>query len=191
MLTVRKNLLLLGLLTIVAGCHSDRPHDYGEQRPPVGQLHPDDRGLQSKDVIEASDRLATDLLALPELNAAGRQWTVVVDRVENMTANPGMNYDIWVERLKVNVAREGRGRVRLIENKARFTDLRNRELENPREGFGQGDPSGRIQPNFALYGKIMEMTNRATSYYLCEFALTDLRTREMVWTNAYEVKVAR
>lgn len=34
------------------------------------------------------------------------------------------------------------------------------------------------------------MPNRATSYFLCEFTLTDLRTREQVWTNAYEVKVS-
>jgi hypothetical protein len=35
------------------------------------------------------------------------------------------------------------------------------------------------------------MPNRGTSYYFCEFTLTNLRTRQQVWNNAYEVKVAR
>jgi hypothetical protein len=83
--------------------------------------------------------------------------------------------------------------------------MRNRELDggsasaNPDE-FGQGGggttgggggPPGarRIQPDYFLYGRIMEMPNRATSYFLCEFTLTNSHTGEQIWTNSYEVKV--
>src|SRR5204862_491624 len=101
----------------IAGCSHDRPHEYGEERPPVDQLDSRDRGLQSKDVASATDQLAQDLLRLPEMNASKEQWTVVVDRVENHTTDPRFNYDIFTERLRVNLSKYGHGRVALIENK--------------------------------------------------------------------------
>ena len=33
----------------VVGCHHDKPHEYGQQRPPVDELDKRDKGLQSKD----------------------------------------------------------------------------------------------------------------------------------------------
>jgi hypothetical protein len=184
-----------GLVLGAIGCHEDRPHDYGEQRPPVDQRDPRDSGLQSKDVIAASDKMAMDILgSIPELNESPHRWTVVIDHVDNLSADRRQNYDIFIERVRSNLSRNGRGRVQLIENKAKLHDLQSRELENERDDFGQGgvksQPKG-VQPDYALYGKIMEMPNRATSYFLIQFALTDLRSREQVWVNDYEVKVLR
>src|ERR1035437_5520719 len=97
--------MCLGLTSVAAiGCHSDRPHEYGEQRPPVTDLAEDDRGLQSKDVVDASDQLAQDLLADPKLNASTTQWTMVVTGMENTTTDPRFNYDIFTQRLKVSIA---------------------------------------------------------------------------------------
>jgi hypothetical protein len=48
-----------------------------------------------------------------------------------------------------------------------------------------------IQPDYELYSKIMDMPNRGTNFYFCEFTVVDFRTREQVWTRSYEVKVAR
>src|SRR2546421_1804365 len=78
-------LLLVGAAAI-AGCHNDKPHQYGQERPPVGDLYEGDRGLQSKDVVAASDKMASDLLADPNLNASNEQYTIVVDRVDNQTS---------------------------------------------------------------------------------------------------------
>jgi|SRR5687768_3666177 hypothetical protein len=194
-----KVLIASALLVAAAGaCYSDRPHEYGQQRPPVDRLDERDRGLQSKDVVSASDQMSMDLLALPELNdPRSPRWTIVVDRIENLTAERRRDLDVFLERLRVNLARQGRGRVQLIENRDKLRDLQSRELDlGSGDRFGQGGsrtapgPAG-IQPDFALYGRIMEMPNRATSYFFCEFTLTDLHTREQVWTNAYEVKVLR
>ena len=197
MLSLPKATLSAGLLLAIVGCYSDRPHEYGEQRPPVDRIDERDRGLQSKDVVSASDQMAMDLMALPELQDSRSRWTIVVDRVENLTAERRQDLDIFLERLRVNLAKHGRGHVQLIENRDKLRDLQSRELEvGSSDRFGQtgssgtGAPAG-IQPDFALYGRIMEMPNRATSYFLCEFTLLDLHTREQVWTNAYEVKVLR
>lgn len=190
-------LVAVGLFVGLVGCHEDRPHDYGQQRPPVDQLDPRDTGLQSKDIVAASDKMAMDILgSIPELNESPHRWTIVVDHVDNLSADRRQNYDIFIERVRSNLSRNGRGRVQLIENRAKLKDLQSRELEQERDDFGQGGvksspgPKG-VQPDYALYGKIMEMPNRATSYFLIQFALTDLRTREQLWVNDYEVKVAR
>jgi len=196
----RASSLALALSSVaLIGCHSDRPHEYGRQRPPVDQIDSRDRGLQSKDVVAASDQLAMDLMALPEINTSPTQVTIVFTTVENLTSDPRVSYDIFLERLRVNVARLGRGRVAVIDNRDRVANIQSRELDSApnSDRFGQGGSPqggggpGGIQPEFALYGKLSELPNRATSYYLATFQLTNLRTRQIAWTNQYEVKVLR
>ena len=89
----------------------------------------------------------------------------------------------------------------MIENKNEYHKLQGQELEGEREGdtFGQGDTRAGVskptyrgtQPDYELYSKIMDMPNRGTDYYYCEFTVVDFRTREQVWNGGYEVKVAR
>jgi len=187
------------LAALLAGCASDKPHEYGQDRPPADQVDPRDRGLQSMDVIAASDKMAMELLSSPALNASRNQWTVVIDRVEDSTSDrnfSGRNYDIFLERLRTRLFQLGHGRIQLIENKARFHDLQNKELEGPpRDEFGQGSGdhavAAGVQPDYVLYGKAMDLPNRATNYYQLQFDMTSFRTREMVWTGMYEVRTAR
>jgi hypothetical protein len=193
-----KVLVLMGLIAVaIAGCTRDIPNDYGDARRPVDQLDPADRGLQSKDVVSASDSMARDLLADEGLRRANAQWIMVVDRFEDRTSGEqwAANFDIFIERLRTNLGRHGRGSVTLIENKAKLNQLRQKELDSPpRDDFGQGGAGGtpsRLQPDFALYGKAYDLPNRGTNYYLLEFVAVNLRTGVQVWTNQYEVKVAR
>ncbi|HEY7091225.1 MAG TPA: hypothetical protein VH518_24220 [Tepidisphaeraceae bacterium] len=185
----------VGLMLGVIGCHEDKPHEYGQERPPVERLDPRDSGLQSKDVVAASDKMAMSLLALPELNASQHRWLIVVDRADNLTADNRQNLDIFLQRVGVKLWQQGRGRVQLIENRDKLRELQSRELEGTASAdeYGQGGhaapgPAG-IQPDFSLYARIMEMPNRGTSYFLCEFTLTDLHNRTKVWMDSYEVKV--
>ena len=196
----RSILIALPALALSAGCASDRPHDYGDQRPPVDTISPDDRGLQSKDVVAASDQMAQDLLADPDLNHSQNRWTMVVDHVDNQTLNHRFNMDIFLDRLRVNLSKYGHDRVALIENKAKYHGLQSNELEGEREGdqYQQGDSQGvnkpvyrGIQPDYSLYATITELPNRGTDYFYCEFKVTDLRTRELVWDRGYEVKTER
>jgi hypothetical protein len=181
-----KALAALTLGLAIAGC-SDKPHDYGRARPPVGELDSRDRGLQSKDIVSASDQMAQDLLADPRLNASHTQWLMVVDHVENHTTDRGFDMDIFLERLRVNLGKQGKGRVQLVENRDKLRQLQSRELDiDP-----ANTPRPRTQPDYGLYAKIMELPNRGTSYYLAEFAVTDLQSGLQVWTNQYEVKVER
>ena len=179
----------LALAGIGAGCSHDAPDRYGEQRPPISEIDGRDRGLQSKDVVQASDEMAMKLLADPDLNASRDQWLMVVDRVENETVNARHNLDIFLQRLQTNLARHGKGRVQLIQNRAKLRDLQARELEVERTD-GQPGPKG-IQPDYSLSATISELPNRGTSYYYVQFEVTDLRDRRLAFTDAYEVRVER
>ena len=133
-MTVRRpqRLILAGLLGTLAlggagiGCTDhDRPTEYGKQRPPVDQLDSRDRGLQSADVLQASDKIIASLMASPELNQSSKKWTLVISHVEDRTRDKkfsGVDYNIFLERLRKNIAQQGRGRLALIENKDRFYD---------------------------------------------------------------------
>jgi PBP1b-binding outer membrane lipoprotein LpoB len=168
-------------MVALAGCTKD----YGTQRPDVSQLDKRDSGLQSKDVVQASDDMAMKLLSDPTLNASKERWAIVVDRVENRTVNSRFDLDVFLQRLKAKLAQQGHGRVQLIENKDKLHEMQSRELE---EGSSAAGAKG-IQPDYALYCRIEELPNRGTSYYQMTFTLTDLHTRELAWTDMYEVRV--
>jgi hypothetical protein len=188
--------MIFGLLGAMStGCARERT--YADDRPPADQLVEGNTGLQAKDVIAATDHMANDLLALPELNASDRQWTIVITKVDNHTTDPTLNYDTFSQRLRTNLARLGHGRVALIENRAKYKQLQNDELEpGASDEFGQGggktSPGAPGQnPDYGLYITIDELPNRASSYYQVTATLTNLSTRVEVWNSQYEVQTAR
>src|SRR5687768_9471239 len=120
---------MLGMFGAIGCADTDRPTEYGRQRPPIDELDPRDRGLQSADVLKASDQIIQSLMSLPELQESPKQWTLVITGVEDNTRDrkfQGIDYNIFLERLRRNIAQQGRGRLRLIENKDRFYDTRSR-----------------------------------------------------------------
>src|SRR5687768_1799299 len=138
---------LLAALALLAGCSHDRPDEYGERRPPVTELDGRDRGLQAKDVVQASDDMAMKLLGDPELNRSKDQWTIVVGNVRNDTVSSRHSLDIFLERLRVNLARHGKGRVTLIQNRTDYRDRQAQEVEIEPGTYGsQPGPKG-IQPD--------------------------------------------
>ena len=66
-----------------------------------------------------------------QLNASREQWTVVVDRVEDNTRDNLFqgDYNIFLQRLQTNLA-PGPRRIAPIENRSRFRDVREREMED-------------------------------------------------------------
>ncbi|HEY8750893.1 MAG TPA: hypothetical protein VIM11_23115 [Tepidisphaeraceae bacterium] len=200
MITGWKKMTSLSLLSLapLVGCHSDRPHAYGQQRQPVDELNSDDTGLQSKDVVGAADKVARDFLASPALNASRTAWTIVVSNMEDKTTDQvaRVNFDIFLQALKGDLAQKSNGRIQLIANKAEFNQLRSKELEgNNNDQFGQsgaGRPTPKaINPDFALTGTAMDLPNRATNFYQIEFRLDNLQDRTIAFVHLYQVKVAR
>jgi hypothetical protein len=187
----RKSIAALSLAAIaaIAGCASDhKPEGYNRERPDVTDINSRDRGLQSSEVVEASEKLAAELLSLPEVTQSSRRLTVVFTNLEDLTRRRQFNYDIFLERLKTEMSYKGRDRIAFVTNRDKFYGTRNKELDpvrGERDDFGQGDgsrrgatapPANRIQPDFALTGKVMDLPNRGTDYYLFTFSLNDIRS---------------
>ena len=194
MLSLRKSIsvLILASVAVLAGCSSDhKPEGYNHERPDVTEVNTRDRGLQSSEVVEASEKLTTELLSLPEVNRSSRRLTVVFTNLEDLTASRQFNYDIFLERLKTEMSYKGRDRIAFVTNRDKFYNTRSKELDPVR-----GDrepPANRIQPDFALTGKVMELPNRGTDYYLFTFTLSDIRS-DGGGTEiplSYEVRVRR
>src|SRR3954454_23269484 len=97
-------------LAALAGCK-----EYKDVRPDVNQLDKRDSGLQSKDIVQASDKMAADLLSSPTLNSSPVKWTVVVMSVDNQTVNSRFNLDIFLQRLQSKLASQAPDRIAIIE----------------------------------------------------------------------------
>jgi hypothetical protein len=193
----RKSFAALSLtaITALAGCTSDhKPDDYHHQRPDVTDVNSRDRGLQSSEVVEASEKLTAELLALPDVNQSPRRLTVVFTNLEDLTHTRQFNFDIFLERLKTEMSYKGRDRIAFVTNRDKYYNTRSHELDgvrNERDDRGPA-PTNRIQPDFALTGKVMELNNRATDYYLFTFSLTDIRSNGGTEIPlSYEVRVRR
>jgi hypothetical protein len=202
-----KSVAAIGLAALaglgLAGCVDHKPEGYYNERPPVDELYHRDRGLQSSEVVEASDLLVERILSLPEVNRSPTRLTVVFTGLEDLTTTRQFNYDIFLERLKTNIAEQGRDRIAIVSNRDNYYRTRSEELDIPireRDEFGQGDGhlrgvpiANRIQPDFAMTGKVMEIRNRGTSYYLFTFSLADIRSNGggLEIPLRYEVKVRK
>lgn len=182
------------LMSGMVGC-SHKTDKVGRVRPPVDELTDDGRGLQGKDVVTASDAMAQSIMADPLLAASDTRWTIVVDHVENNSSTNRLNFDIFLQRLRSNLSRYGKGRVQLIENRVKLDQLQSAELDGQPDRFGQGGTGapvqGRVQPNLSLYAKIADLPSGKANYVNISFTLTNLRTREIVWEDMYEVAVWR
>jgi hypothetical protein len=192
----RKSFAVLSLAAATAvagGCTSDhKPDDYHHQRPDVTEVDSRDRGLQSSEVVEASEKLTAELLALPEVNQSPRRLTVVFTNLDDLTHTRQFNYDIFLERLKTEMSYKGRDRIAFVTNKDKYYNTRSRELDGARNERDGGAPTNRVQPDFALTGKVMELPNRGTDYYLFTFSLTDIRGNGGTEIPlSYEVRVRR
>ena len=184
----RKSIATLSLaaLAALAGCSSDhKPQEYHHMRPEVSEISTRDRGLQSADVVDASEMLANKILSLPEVNQSSRRLTIVFTHMDDLTRRRQFNYDIFLERLKTEIAERGRDRVAIVTNRDKFYQTRNAELDpapasRERDDYGRrgtvAPPANRIQPDFALEGKVMDLPNRGTDYFLFTFSLADIRS---------------
>jgi hypothetical protein len=190
---------LTSVMLIAGGCASDhKPEGYNRHRPDINELDSRDRGLQSTEVVEASEMLATKLLSRPEVNQSPRRMTIVFTNLEDLTQSRQFNYDIFLERLKTVLAERGSDRIAVVTNRDTFYGTRDRELDRVRgerddRGASGAPAANRIQPDFALQGKVMDIVNRGTTYYHFTFSLADIRSQGggTEIPLSYEVRVRR
>jgi hypothetical protein len=149
--------------------------------------------LDSADLVRMTDDMAMKIVADPQVQAAmtrDGKLAVVVQPVENRMRGevlPRGEAEAFTARLRVLLARHAPDRFVWIMNKREFYNLRGRELD-----LDLGPDPERIEPKYALTATFSSLADedpvRRSSYYLCNFQLTNLADGAELWTGSYEVK---
>jgi PBP1b-binding outer membrane lipoprotein LpoB len=178
------------MLAAIGGCEKSA----AEMRGDPSNLTAGDTGLQSKDLIEMTDKMAPDLLKIPEIVANPNKVVIVMTGIENQTGNPTEPMNIYVARLRVLLNENARDRLAFVERRATTESLQAQEGGGGGDVFEEGSRtgapggSGRLVPQYALKGVFMSLDRARSNYYLCTFQLTSIKTGEIVWEGHYEVK---
>ncbi len=197
---IAKLVAICGILSAVAiglgGCEPTR----NDMRPDPDKVTSGEKGLQSRDLREMTNKMAPDLLGIPEIVQQPYRAVIVMKDIENKTEdNPGRNLDIYIARLVGLLnSTQAHDRIAFVEPLATLQKLQGEELggganHDPFEDASRGGgapppPDPRIKPQYALHGTFYSMDNGKTTYYLCQFKLTSLTTGQQVWLGQYEVK---
>ena len=183
--------LLLGSLAVLPACHDP---SYADERPDPSALVRGDKGIQSADVIAVSDWLAPQVLQIPEISQNPARITVVVLDMKNGTRTlAGQNLNVF-NRLAGNLATHATMHIAFVARQADTLALQQQEGGGNPDIFEQGSRNGvppqtRVVPQYALQGTLLDMPNNSTTYYYCEFKLTNIATGVQVWTGQYDLKV--
>ena len=193
---MRKNLYILAL-TICVGCAS--PGVRNPSGVSVTEMRADERGfvtgtgIESQDLVTVTDTMARSIFDTPEIQNFGQIPRIALDPVINETRFP-INKDIFLTRIRTQLNRQARGKVRFLARE-RLGALE-AEREKKRAGAFTSTTDPRVQEfkgaDFFLTGKLQGMTTRTSAgvsdYVLYSFQLIDARTTEILWEDAAEIK---
>jgi hypothetical protein len=178
----------------LTGCEKSRD----EMRPDMDKVVSDEHGLQSRDLREMTDRMAPDLLRIPEIARNQYKVTIVMKPpVNKFESDPTRDLTIYVARLKALLnSSAARDRLAFVEENQKLRQFQSQELgggggdpfEDASRGGAAPPPDPRVLPQYVLTGEFYEKNNGKTSYYLCTFHLLDIHTGVQVWENFYEVR---
>ena len=185
------------LALLIAGCASSgvkNPSGVG-----VTEMRPDERGfvagtgIESTDIVAATDKIARQVLSVPEIaNAQGRPY-VITDPVINNTRF-AFNKDIFMDRLRAQLNEHARGKMMFLARERIATLERERQLKQSGQITTSSDPN--VQEfrgaDYLLTGKLSGQSTRTSQgisdYVLYTFQLISMRTSEIVYEGSYEIK---
>lgn len=151
--------------------------------------------LDHIDLVNMTDDMAAKIAADPDVQQAiaehGAMRIVVMPVENNMTGEilprgPAMTF---VSRVRALLARHNDGQYIWIANADAYRAMQQRELE---PGTDLGPDPATTNPDYALNAIFSSMTkedeDKRSAYYLCEYQLTNLKDRTILWTDRYELR---
>ncbi len=174
----------------------------GVQNPsgvPVTEMKADERGfvagtgIESQDLVAVTDKMARNILGIPEIANAKAVPRIALDPVINDTRF-AINKDIFNDRIRTKLNEHANGRVRFLARERMKTLERERELKQSGAVTASSDPNV-VEfkgADYFLTGKLSGMSGRTSQgvsdYVLYTFQLIDARTSEIVWEGSSEIK---
>jgi len=195
--TLSKPLSVASLAVALSGCASSgvkNPSGVG-----VTEMRPDERGfvagtgVESTDIVAATDKMAREILATPEIaNAQGKPY-VITDPVINNTRF-AFNKEIFLDRIRQQLNEKARGKMTFLARERIAVLERERQMKQTGQVTTSSDPN--VQEfrgaDYLLTGKLSGQSTRTSQgisdYILYTFQLISMRTSEIVYEGAYEIK---
>ncbi len=188
---------LAAIVLLQGGCASE-----GVRNPsgvPVTEMTPDERGfvaglgMESQDLVTVTDRMAREILGIPEIAQATRIPRVILQPVRNETRFP-INKEIFLARIRGRLNTQARNKVRFLARDSMPTLERELELKRTGQVAAQGE-SDEVQfrtADFVLTGTLQGLSTRTSQgmsdYILYSFQLIDARTSDIVYEGQAEMK---
>jgi hypothetical protein len=173
-------LCLLSALLLTAGCGSAVSE---------GQ----NTALDSMDLKSMTDQMSASIIADPMVQqtfASNGPLKVVMQPVINqmhaeiLTTGEG---DAFMSRLRALLSHHAPQEFTWIMNRDAFYRLRQQELQ-----VDPGPSPEAINPEYALTATFTSMANEngqgRSDYYVCNYSLTSLKDRSVLWSKSYEVQ---
>ena len=150
--------------------------------------------LDGTDLVKMTDDMAASIAASPAVRSAeardGSLKVVVEPVVNHMTAEvlPAGPSDAFTARVRTLLARHDPDRFTWIMTRPVYDKLRRQEVE----GADAGPSPDAVDPRYALTATFTSLAHETaggrTDYYVCNYALTNLADRTVLWTRSYEVQ---
>jgi PBP1b-binding outer membrane lipoprotein LpoB len=192
-----KPLSLAAAALFLGGCASSgvkNPSGVG-----VTEMRPDERGfvggtgVESTDIVSATDKVAREILGIPEIANAQTPPYIVTEPVINNTRFP-INKTIFLTRLRESLNKQANRKVYFLARENIAALERERQLKQSGQVTASSDP--KVQEfrgaDYFLTGKLEGQSTRTSQgisdYILYTFQLIDARTSVIVYEGAYEIK---
>jgi hypothetical protein len=150
--------------------------------------------LDGTDLVSMTDLMSTSILGDPEIQAAiaqkGTLKIVVQPVVNDLDAEilPVGAADAFTARLRALLSHHAPDKFTWIENRDSFYRLRNQELAN----VDPGPSPDAVNPEYALTATFTSIAKEndqsRNQYYVCNYSLSSLKDRTVLWTKSYEVQ---
>lgn len=151
-------------------------------------------GIESQDIVSMTDKMVRDMLTYPVFSTANSNAVVIVDdKYFTNDSNQRMNKKLIVDRLRTDLFRAAKGRIRFVARHA--SNMFEHEQNLRQDGVVGGTARTQTQAFYRLTGSFKNQavnTGRAqlTNYVQVTFEMVDLQSNELVWTNMFEFKKA-
>ncbi|MCC7146229.1 MAG: hypothetical protein IT443_07260 [Phycisphaeraceae bacterium] len=185
-------------LGVLASCQAPPAGDTGGRVDPYRTTASDRMSEQASipSLLEfcdrTSERLASDLSQIPEINEAKTRLVLELGDIVNKTRTSTTDFELIQHRLRSQLMQSKliRDNFKIVESKARM----DRELArvNANDDLLQENSTGKTatyDPNvsYVLQGDFYEARRNARREYYFEFKLTNLASRDIVFSHSYDL----
>lgn len=181
----------LALAFMMMGCSSTEPALPPQYVDPTAQGTIAGTGIESQDLIAATDKMVRRLLDTPELRASkGEPATIGLLPVENRTRF-AIDKELFTARMKALLNEKARGQLRFVARDRMDAIKKEKQLKE------QGEVTGRPRQkpygvDYFLTGELGGLSTSTqkgkSDYMLFTFRLIDAETSEELWEGMHELK---